>query len=137
MAAFPVEQGYLFTELGELRVRRKKDRYFLTVKGDGAMVRDEWETEIPSWVFDTIWPRTFGRRIEKTRYVFNENGQTLEVDEYHGHLQGLITMEAEFPDKQTSDSWELPSWADSATEVTHDGRFKNKILATNGVPSAD
>jgi CYTH domain-containing protein len=36
-----VLQGYLFAERGELRVRRKGNRHFLTAKGEGSLSRDE------------------------------------------------------------------------------------------------
>ena len=91
-----IAQGYL--ENG-LRLRRKGERCFLTLKGEGTIAREEWETEIPRWVLEQLWPATAGRRLEKTRYLVRHGAWTLEVDEYHGPLCGLWTLECEFPDE--------------------------------------
>src|SRR6202035_3103667 len=77
-----ISQGYLFTSPGELRIRKKGNEHFLTVKGEGTLSREEWEQSVPAWVFETVWPNTAGRRIEKIRYAVLYKGLTLEVDEY-------------------------------------------------------
>ena len=76
-----VDQGYLLIGEGELRVRRKGDRCYLTVKAEGGLERDEWDTPMPAWAFILLWPKTEGRRIEKTRYAVPHDALTLEVDE--------------------------------------------------------
>ena len=45
-----LRQGYVIAAPGELRVRQDNEKFTLTVKGDGSLSRDEWESEIPSWV---------------------------------------------------------------------------------------
>lgn len=130
-----VVQGYLFTEEGELRVRAKGDRYFLAVKGNGNISRDEWEVEIPEWIFKTLWPKTQGRRMEKTRYSIPHHELTIEVDEYHGDLTELVTLECEFPREEAAHNFVLPAWAASAVEVTNDNAYKNKNLAVHGLPN--
>lgn len=126
-------QGYVITNPGELRLRRKSDRHFMTVKGDGNLSRDEWEQEVPEWVFKTLWPKTQGRRIEKTRYSIPYRQWTLEVDEYHGVLAGLLTLEVEFLSEKEAAEFRLPIWTDGQ-DVTADKRYKNKALAVNGRP---
>jgi len=129
-----IEQGYLITENGELRVRRKGTRCYLTVKGGGDLSRDEWETEIPIWAFQTLWPATEGRRIEKRRYtIYSGEDCKLEIDEYDGALRGLVIMEVEFPSEAAALWFILPVWADVITEVTADERYKNKSLAVSGL----
>ena len=124
-----IAQGYVVTSPGELRLRRKVDQCFLTVKGDGTLSREEWEQDVPPWVFNTLWPATEGRRVEKTRYEVEYEGLTLEVDKYHGHLAGLVTFECEFPDEASAHRFQLPVWAVEAVDVTTDKRYKNKALA--------
>ena len=41
-------------------------------------------------VFDTLWPKTEGRRIAKARYHIPHGVVMLELDEYRQHLEGLI-----------------------------------------------
>lgn len=129
-----IAQGYLSTEDGEARVRQKGIKFFFTVKGEGNLSRDEWETEIPEWVFKTLWLKTEGRRVEKTRYSIHYQGLTLEVDEYYGRLNGVFTLECEFSSEEAARAFVLPEWAVSAVEVTNDKAYKNKNLAVHGLP---
>lgn len=129
-----VSQGYLFADAGELRARRKGNQCFLTVKGGGSIARDEWEAEIPEWVFKTLWPKTKGRRVEKTRYSVAFGGLILEVDQYRGALAGLVILECEFPSEMAAREFVLPRWAESAVEVTNDSAYKNKNMAVFGLP---
>lgn len=127
-------QGYIITDPGELRLRKKGEEYFLTVKGDGTLSRDEWEHEIPEWVFQTLWPQTEGRRIEKSRYSVEWEGNTLELDEYYGNLTGLFTLEVEFLSEEDAAGFVPPWWCGQVRDVTEDKRYKNKALAVNGLP---
>jgi len=127
----PIDQGYL--PLG-LRLRRKGQRRFLTLKGEGTLSREEWETELPEWAFQQLWPETAGRRLEKTRYLAEVEGRTLEIDEYHGALTGLWTLECEFSDESAARAFALPEWAASARDVTEDLRYRNSCLASQGLP---
>jgi len=131
----PLLQGYLSTGKCEIRVRHFGNEYHLTVKDEGTISRPEWDKRIPRWVFEALWPYTEGRRIEKTRYSIPFGDMTLEVDEYKRELQGLLILECEFPDEQTSQHFSLPTWAKDAIEVTHDRTYKNKYLAEHGLRS--
>ena len=93
-----IEQGYLaITDDVEVRVRRYGDDAFLTVKSSGGESRVEEEIEIDPHRFASLWPLTEGRRIEKRRYrIPAGDGLTLELDVYHGRLEGLLTAEVEF-----------------------------------------
>jgi adenylate cyclase len=129
-----ISQGYVFVEDWELRLRSRADRYYLTIKGDGTISRAEWESEIPRWVFDSLWAKTEGRRLQKTRYKIPNGPLYIELDVYAGPLSGLVTLECEFPDKGTAAEFVLPSWAESAIEVTEEQAYKNKALALRGKP---
>lgn len=129
-----LNQGYLFTEPYEIRVRRFGTKYYLTVKSQGTLSRQEWSQQIPRWVFEALWPYTEGRRIEKTRYSIHFQDLILEVDEYHGNLEGLIILECEFPNEETARSFVLPIWAKNSIDITDDNTYKNKHLAEYGLP---
>ena len=128
-----ISQGYVVSEGGkELRIRKKADQCYLTAKGDGNLSREEWEVEIPEWVFDILWPKTEGHRVEKVRYaVPTSDGLVMEFDEYSGNLKGLLTLEIEFPSEDKANAFALPSYI-VGIDVTCDKRFKNKNLATIG-----
>ena len=126
-----IAQGYLQSGL---RLRRKGERYFLTLKGAGALSHEEWETEMPEWAFARMWPLTEGRRLEKTRYDIAHGAHTLEVDEYHGGLAGLWTLECEFASEAEAYAFALPPWAATALDVTEDFAYRNSNLSVFGLP---
>lgn len=135
--AASIAQGYLAVSPGELRVRRMDGVCYLTIKSDGGLRREEWEVEIPPWAFETLWPATAQRRIEKTRFNIEHEGRRLEVDVYDGKLAGLLVLECEFSSEAEAASFRLPEWASSATEVTAIRAYKNKALAVDGWPPAE
>lgn len=126
-------QGYLVVEPDEIRVRSCGSKYYITIKSSGTLVRREWNKEIPKWVFEALWHHTETRRIKKTRYSIPFRDLTLELDEYHGKLEGLAVLECEFPSKEDAQSFALPKWASNAVDVTADDRYKNKYLAAHEV----
>jgi adenylate cyclase len=130
-----IEQGYLaITDDVEVRVRRYGDRSFLTVKSSGNESRVEEEIEIDARRFDALWPLTEGRRVEKRRYrIAAGDDLTIELDVYSGRLTGLFSAEVEFGSRADADSFAPPPWF--GPEVTDDPRYKNKRLATDGLPS--
>jgi CYTH domain-containing protein len=129
-----IEQGYVaLTDDGvEVRVRRRGERAFLTIKSGGSLARLEEELEIDQRRFESLWPLTEGRRLEKTRYLIPAGGATIELDVYRGRLQGLLTAEVEFASREEADAFRVPSWL--GPEITEDSRYKNKRLAIAGLP---
>ena len=129
-----IEQGYLAIEgeETEVRVRRRGDASYLTVKRGSGLERTEIEIEIGSAQFGELWPLTDERRISKRRYRVPVEGGDAEVDVYGGRLAGLIVAEVEFPGKQEAGAFEAPDWF--GDEVTGAPEFLNKTLATRGLP---
>jgi adenylate cyclase len=52
---------------------------------------------------------------------------------YHGRLNGLRTAEIEFESLAAATAFVPPGWL--GRDVTDDPRYKNKRLATQGLPS--
>ena len=127
-------QGYLTDAQGEteVRIRRKGNRLFLTVKKGKEPVRYESEIELSSEQFETLWPLTEGRRIEKMRYEIPFERHIIELDIYQGRLESLTTAEVEFDTLEASKAFIPPGWMN--VEVTGDARFRNRNLALNGNP---
>jgi adenylate cyclase len=128
-------QGYIAISADgtEVRLRRKGNKFFQTVKTDGTLVRSEFEIELSQEQFDQLWATTEGRRIEKTRYVIPQREIKIEIDVYKGQLSGLLIAEVEFTSTAESALFASPAWF--GREVTDDGRYKNKRLATEGRPN--
>ncbi|WP_204366824.1 CYTH domain-containing protein [Mycobacterium sp. UM_CSW] len=139
-----LKQGYIAVAAdgSELRIRSTNAEGFeLTVKSSGDMVRGESNIEITPEMFAALWPKTEGARVEKTRLQIPYGPQTIEVDIYDGELEGLVVAEVEFhgneelgvsPERHAED-FVPPDWFDK--EVTFDKAYKNKNLATRGLPS--
>lgn len=133
-----LDQGYLVIGEGgssEARLRREPGRLSLTVKHGRGLVRGEYEVELSVEQFDALWPATSGRRLEKTRSrVPLGDGTVAEVDVYSGALAGLSVVEVEFGSQEQAAAFAPPAWF--GREVTDDDRYKNRRLATDGLPSA-
>ncbi len=130
-----VRQGYLTApeDSTELRLRQKNDSHFLTLKGGGGLVRVEREAEISSEQFETFWPETKGRRVEKARYTgMLPDGHVYELDIFEGDLAPLCLVEVEFASEAQALDYTPPSWF--GADVTEDKRYKNKNLAISGRP---
>jgi CYTH domain-containing protein len=109
-------------------VRRTHSGASLGVKGPGDLARAEWEADIPDWVFELLERNGHGS-IRKVRYTLHEAERELVIDHFEGNLVGLVMLECAFESEESAASFELPSWAAGAVEVTHDPRFENAALA--------
>jgi CYTH domain-containing protein len=122
-----MSQGYLAnTDQADIRVRCAGARAFLTIKGHGDLVREEFEYEIPVahglHMLETLCER---RVIHKTRHHIRIGDILWEVDEFGGAHQGLVLAEVELSD--ADQVVDIPAWI--GEEVTRDRRFRNSDLA--------
>ena len=130
-----VRQGYLTVpgDSTELRLRQKNDTYFLTLKGGGSLVRVEREVEISAEQFETFWPETAGRRVEKERFTGHlTDGHVFELDVFQGNLAPLHLVEVEFSSRDEAIGFTPPAWF--GQDVTEDKRYRNKNMAIDGFP---
>jgi adenylate cyclase len=129
-----IAQGYLaIAEDGtEVRLRQKGGKYLQTVKSGSGKTRFESEIEITEDQFRALWDATEGKRVEKTRYELPHENGTIELDIYHGELDGLLSAEMEFSSEEDSDKFSPPEWL--SKEVTNDKKYKNQSLALHGIP---
>ena len=130
----PIHQGYITvgSDGTEVRLRRKGGRYFQTIKQGSGLSRRETEVELTQWQFETLWPQTEGRRVVKDRYEIPYRGRMIELDVFHGRLEGLIVAEVEFDSVRDSESFIAPNWF--GEDVTDDPRYRNRSLALDGRP---
>jgi CYTH domain-containing protein len=135
-SAVRIKQGYLaIAEEAEVRLRKADDQCLLTVKRGAGEVRKEVEVTLDTEQFDTLWPLTEPRRLEKSRYLVPlDDGHSAEVDIYKGDLEGLMVAEVEFDSGAQSREFQPPAWL--GEEVTGDSRYANQRLALDGLPSA-
>ncbi len=128
-------QGYLAVEEGgnEVRIRKKEQHYFMTVKNTGKLQRKEAEINIHKKEFDRLLPLCGERTVEKTRYEIPFGKHTIELDVFSGQHKGLMVAEVEFKDEKESLHFKKPAWF--GREVTALQSYKNKNLAVHGLPN--
>lgn len=119
-------QGYLQKDPNKtVRIRTKKNLGFITVKGKTkGVTRSEYEYEIPVEEARKMIQEFCDRYIEKTRYSFEHEGFTWEVDEFLSPKEGLILAEIELNSEEQRFS--LPSWVDK--EVSDDPQYFNSNM---------
>ena len=130
-----IRQGYLALDGDtEVRVRMSTKGSRLTIKHGRGAVRVEEELALDDRQAQALWQLTEGRRLEKTRRAIRVQGVVVEVDEYNGSLDGLVVAEVEFPDEDAALDFTPPAWF--ARELTGDGAYSNRALASEGLPPA-
>ena len=96
---YTIKQGFLNRhEKRTVRVRLKKDKGYLTVKGkssENGLVRFEWEKEIPLKEAEDLLSLCEEGVIIKKRYLINSGIHTFEVDVFEGENLGLTIAEIE------------------------------------------
>jgi len=130
-----IAQGYLASAGTTVRIRRYGDKYYLTIKkkpaanelSDAANVNLEIEEEITEELYQRLLPHVESMTVSKTRYRIPYLSYVAELDRYHGVLEGLATVEIEFPNVEEARLKELPGWF--GREVTNDRRYRNSELA--------
>ena len=148
--AHRIEQGYLPNPdpqtvpgegtIVEGRLRKKVGpdgavKRFHTIKKGEGLVRTEIERALTEEEFAAAWPQTEGRRISKTRHKVQDGDLTWEVDAFDE--LDLVMAEVEIPSVETA--VELPQWlaAHVVRELTEDARYRNFVLATEGLPEVN
>jgi CYTH domain-containing protein len=127
-----IVQGYLplLNKELQIRLRRKGEASFITIKAGHGRNRLEQEIPISDVQFRVLWPITRGARIRKQRYVVPHESGTIELDVYEGPLRGLVTAEVEFRSEREAKRFRPPMWF--GREVTDNGQFSNQTLARRG-----
>lgn len=122
-----IEQGYLCTD-PVVRVRRDGSLYFLTYKSKGLMAREEYNLPLTRDSYLHLREKTDGRLITKLRYVIPlDGGLSLELDIFRGDLAPLILAEIEFPDEESAENYQAPSWL--GRDVTFTAEYHNSTLS--------
>jgi CYTH domain-containing protein len=129
-------QGYLvdpIVESNTVRVRLVRSGYFcaietafLTVKGPkvGASC-PEFEYEIPFKDAEELIQLCGERIITKERFLIEAGHGLIELDVFHGRLEGLVIAEIEVQDE--NQTIETMPWF--GEEITNDARYSNAVMA--------
>lgn len=131
-----IEQGYL-NRKPTVRIRKSNDDYILTYKGkpskeedsDTVICNNEIEAELTEEAYLHLKEKVDGHVITKTRYIIPIEGTKLkiELDVFHGILEGLVFAEVEFESVEAADSFVPPEWF--GEDVSMDSRYRNGYLS--------
>ena len=123
-----IVQGYLRDDPERtVRIRIRDDEAFITIKGPSSsdgLSRLEWEQPIPLDQARQLLALCLPGTIDKHRHIVPYEGHRWEVDEFHGHLEGLTLAELEVPSADTE--FVAPPFL--GPEVTGDPRYYNSQL---------
>ena len=126
-----IEQAYISVD-PTIRLRKRNNEFYLTVKQSGLLARDETEFSITEAQFNHLWKKIETNIIRKTRILIPlQDGLTAEADIYHDVLQGLMTVEVEFENIEQANRFNPPNWF--GMDVTCDPNYSNSSLAINGM----
>ncbi|MCB2290526.1 CYTH domain-containing protein [Clostridium sp. CS001] len=124
--AIDIEQGYL-SFFPEVRTRKKDEKFYLTVKSDGDIAREEYEIEISQNTYEELSDKVAGLVLKKRRYEIPLNKVDVAELDIYENFEDLKVVEVEFIDIDSANNFEVPCWF--GTEVTRDKEFRNKTLA--------
>lgn len=131
-----IEQAYLCRK-PTLRVRKSNEEYILTYKlklepekSETVTARCNEEVELPltQKAYEHLKEKADGQVISKTRYIIPiENNRNIELDVFHGYLEGLVFAEIEFDSEEAAASCQIPDWFEE--DVTFDRRYSNAVMS--------
>lgn len=122
-----IEQGYLCTS-PTIRIRKMDDSYFLTYKSSGMMAHEEYEMPLSKEGYLHLRKKTDGIMITKRRYLLPlDQTHTIELDIFHGSLEGISLAEVEFASIEEANAFLAPEWF--GEDVTFDARYHNSEMS--------
>lgn len=121
-----IEQAYLCTQ-PVVRVRRKGEEFWLTCKGEGFLVREEFELPLGEDAYEHLMTKADGLIIRKDRYHIPYGEYTIELDVFDEPHAPLVIAEVEFPSVERAETFDAPDWFDQ--DVTDDPAYSNSNLS--------
>ena len=121
-----LEQGYLCTA-PVVRIRKDDDRYELTYKSGGMMVRQEYNLLLTKDSYEHLKKKVDGRLITKKRYMIPYEKYMIELDVFENDLAPLVLAEVEFETEEEANSFNPPEWF--GKDVTFSKAYHNSVLS--------
>ena len=121
-----IEQAYLTTN-PVIRVRKEDDSYYITYKGSGKMVREEYNLPLTEEAYLTLKSKADGNVIGKKRVLIPYKSYTIELDIFDAPFAPLIVAEVEFPTVEEANAFQGPDWF--GEDVTEDTAYHNSTMS--------
>lgn len=119
-------QAYLNTD-PVIRIRKEDEDYYLTYKGKGLLIREEYNLPLNKESFAHLLKKADGIIISKTRFCIPYEKYTIELDVFEDDLAPLIMAEVEFESEKEAADFIPPDWF--LEDVTYDPRYHNSNLS--------
>ncbi|MCD2493094.1 CYTH domain-containing protein [Lacrimispora sp. NSJ-141] len=119
-----IEQAYLCTD-PVVRIRRQDNSYYMTYKGKGMMVREEYNLPLNEKAYLHLKAKADGHIIAKKRYRIPLGTLTAELDIFSVPKE-LTLVEVEFSTEDEALSFCPPDWF--GEDVTSDSRYHNSNM---------
>lgn len=129
-----IEQGYLCIK-PTVRIRKSNNEYTLNYKWKQKGLQEkvaiqniEYTMPLTQENYEVLLNKIENHLIKKDRYKIPiENGLIVELDVFHGNLEGLIFAEVEFPNLEVAENFDKPDWL--GKDLCFDKRFDNTLLS--------
>ena len=122
-----IQQAYLCTN-PVVRIRRQDQDYYLTYKGGGLMVREEYNLPLNKDAYQHLLEKADGIVLSKTRYLLPlTDTLTIELDVFDSPYKGLWLAEVEFPTEEEANAFVPPAWF--GEDVTFSSAYHNSTLS--------
>lgn len=129
-----IEQGYLCIK-PTVRIRKSNDEYTLNYKWKQkgleekvAIQNIEYTMPLTKENYQILLNKIENNLIKKDRYKIPiDNGLTVELDVFHGNLEGLVFAEVEFSSLESAENFDKPEWL--GKDLCFDKRFDNTLLS--------
>ena len=121
-----IEQGYLCVA-PVVRIRKDNEKYELTYKSGGMMVRQEYNLPLDKESYEHLKTKVDGRLIAKTRYMIPHEPYTIELDVFENDLAPLVLAEVEFQTEEEANTLAPPEWF--GEDVTFSKLYHNSVLS--------
>lgn len=131
-----IEQGYLSVN-PVVRVRMDGNSFYLTYKGEGMMVREEYNLPLTKESYEHLLAKADGNIITKERYnipftCVHTDGATrehmIELDLFDGIFSGMKLAEVEFDSETLANTFCPPDWF--GEDVTFSHKYHNSYLSS-------
>ena len=105
----------------------QREEYIFCYKGKGRLSREEYNLPLTKEAYESLLGKIEGRVIRKTRYEIPCGKYTVELDVFHGELEGLCYAEVEFSSLDEAKTFQPLDWF--SEELTEERGYSNAELS--------
>ena len=105
----------------------QREEYIFCYKGKGRLSREEYNLPLTKEAYESLLGKIEGRVIQKSRYEIPCGKYTVELDVFHGELEGLCYAEVEFSSLEEAKTFQPLDWF--SEELTEERGYSNAELS--------